>query len=141
MVSRAPPRNSLVVYTDGAARPNPGAAAIGVVILDASGRLVARIQRHIGRATNNQAEYQALIAGLERAIELGAPEVEVRSDSELMVRQLNGLYRVRKTELKSLFERSIQLAREFAAFSCVYIPREQNLADALSKLGLRQRQV
>ncbi|MBI4294988.1 MAG: ribonuclease HI family protein [Chloroflexi bacterium] len=133
------PGKSLIVYTDGAAQPNPGPAAIGVVILDASGHIVDKIQRYIGHATNNQAEYQALVAGLARARELGAEQVEVRSDSELLVRQLQGSYRVRKAELKPLFERSLQLARQFTRFCCVHIPRHQNLADAPSKQGLKQR--
>lgn len=141
MVAPAPSRKSLIIYTDGAAQPNPGPAAIGVVILDASEHAVATIQRPIGRATNNEAEYQALIAGLARARELGAEHVQVRSDSELMVRQLSGRYRVKKAELKPLLERSLQLARQFASFSCIHIPRERNLADAPSKLGLRQRNV
>lgn len=141
MVALAPQHKSLVIYTDGAAQPNPGPAAIGVVILDASEHVVATIQRPIGHATNNQAEYQALIAGLTRAREMGAAQVEVRSDSELMVRQMSGLYRVKKTELKPLLERSLQLARQFTAFSCVHIPRERNLADVYSKRGLKQRNV
>ena len=138
MVAAAASCVRLILYTDGAAQPNPGPAAIGVVILDTSGHVISKIHRHIGRATNNQAEYQALIAGLVRARELGAEQVEVRSDSELMVRQIQGRYRVKDAGLKPLFEQSIRLANQFVAFSCIHIPRKRNLADALSKLPLKQ---
>ena len=78
----------MVVYADGASRGNPGPASIGAVVYDASGREVQTVSRRIGRATNNEAEYQAAIAGLETALALGASQVSLRMDSELVVRQI-----------------------------------------------------
>lgn len=128
----------LTIYLDGASRPNPGPAAIGVVIEDEAGRVVNEISRAVGKTTNNRAEYLALIAGLEAATKLGAEEVGVRSDSQLLVRQINRQYRVRKAELKVLFERANQLLKGFRSFEIVHLPREQNKrADALAKRALR----
>ena len=92
----------LIIYADGAARGNPGPAAIGVVIADEHGRVLREISCAIGRATNNQAEYRAVIAGLEEVVGLGATHVELRADSELVVKQLNGRYRVKHPGLLPL---------------------------------------
>ena len=125
------------LYTDGASRGNPGPAAIGAVIRDGKGTVLARISRHIGKTTNNQAEYRAIIAALEEAIRLGAASVEVRSDSELAVRQINGRYRVKNKALKPLYQRVRELQSLFQAFSIVAIPRRQNTeADRLSNAAL-----
>lgn len=118
----------LIIFTDGASRNNPGPAAIGVVLQDGTGKRVAEISRFIGTATNNQAEYQAIIAALEKAAALAARSVELRADSELVVKQLKGEYRVKNAELKPLFERAQALSRTFSPFSIKYIPREQNSA-------------
>lgn len=129
----------LTVFADGASRGNPGSAAIGVIIEDESGRVIARISRRIGETTNNRAEYTAIIAGLEEAVRLGAEDVEVRSDSELLVRQIMGEYRVKSPALKPLFEQAYRLMREFQSSSIVHIPREQNkAADALGRKALRK---
>lgn len=129
----------LTIYTDGASKGNPGPAAIGVVIEDESGQVINQISRRIGEATNNRAEYLALIAGVEEAARLGAEHVEVRSDSELLVRQIAGQYRVKNPELKRLFEQVQRLIRKFQSFSIVHIPRGQNkAADALSRRALRK---
>lgn len=129
----------LTIYTDGASRGNPGPAAIGVVIEDEQGRAVARVSRRIGETTNNRAEYLALIAGLEQAARLGAEHVEVRSDSELLVKQIGGQYRVKSPALKPLFEQVHHLMKEFQSSSIVHIPRGQNkAADALSRRALRK---
>ncbi len=128
------------IYTDGASKGNPGPAAIGAVILDESGKVVSQVSRGIGRATNNQTEYLALIAGLEEAARLGVEHIEVRSDSELMVRQIRGEYRVRNTALKPLFEKAQHLMARFQYSRIVHIPREQNRsADALCHKALRKR--
>jgi ribonuclease HI len=116
----------LTIYTDGGCKNNPGPAAIGVIIQDGAGTTLETISRHIGMGTNNKAEYQALIAGLERALELKAQEVEIRSDSLLMVEQMNGRYRVKNAELAPLFQKAQELSRRLKKFSIIHIPREQN---------------
>ena len=127
----------VIICTDGAARGNPGPAAIGVTIKDERGHLIAGISRCLGITTNNQAEYRAVIAALEEASRLGARHVELRSDSELVVRQLNGLYRVKNAALKPLHQRVKQLIATFEGFSAVCIPREQNAAaDKLANKAL-----
>ena len=127
----------LIINTDGTAEPNPGPAAIGATIKDERGRVIATISQRIGRATNNQAEYRAIIAALEKAISLGASQVDVRSDSELVVRQLNGRYRVKKAALKPLYQQVKQLSSQFAGFNITHIPREQNTeADRLAGMAL-----
>jgi ribonuclease HI len=126
-----------LVYTDGASRGNPGPAAIGAVIFDDKDRECHRISEAIGRATNNEAEYRAAIAGLEAALALGARHVELRMDSELVVRQLDSRYRVRNPGLKRLFARMKDLRWRFASFTATAIPREENaLADKLANQAL-----
>jgi ribonuclease HI len=125
------------VYSDGASRGNPGPAAIGAVVYDEAGREAHTVSKRIGRATNNEAEYQAAIAGLEAALGLGGGSVELRMDSELVVRQLEFRYRVRNPRLRPFFERIIELRRRFEAFSVQAIPRDQNKrADQLANLAL-----
>jgi len=127
----------VVIFTDGAAEPNPGPAAIGVIIKDKQGRLITSISQRIGRATNNQAEYRAIIAALEHAITLGANQVEIHSDSELVVRQVNGEYRVKKVTLKPLYQQVKQLQSQLKGFTITHIPRHQNTeADNLANKAL-----
>jgi len=127
----------VVIFTDGAAEPNPGPAAIGATIKDEKGRLITSISQSIGRATNNQAEYRAVIAALEKAIELGAKHVEVNSDSELVVRQVNGRYRVKNAALKPLYQKVKQLQGLLRGFTITHIPRERNTeADKLTNAAL-----
>jgi len=123
----------LILHTDGASRGNPGPSAIGAVIRDGSGRVVASISRYIGETTNNQAEYRAIVAALEEAIRLGAREVEINSDSELVVKQIRGQYRVKKLTLKPLHQRVRELLGALDGFAIAVIPRQQNReADALA---------
>jgi ribonuclease HI len=127
----------LVIYTDGAARGNPGPAAIGVVLKDAAGATVATVCMALGVRTNNQAEYMAVIAGVEKAISLGAKEVILKSDSELVVRQLMGQYKVKNADLKEMYQKVVTLTGRLAKFSALNIPREQNKqADALCNQAL-----
>jgi ribonuclease HI len=127
----------LIVYTDGASSGNPGPASVGAVIKDGQGRTISLISRRIGYATNNQAEYRAIIAALEEAARLGAEEVDIKSDSELVVKQLKGLYRVKKASLRPLYQEVVQLASSFKAFSIIHIPRTQNTeADRLANQAL-----
>lgn len=126
-----------VVYADGASRGNPGPAAIGAVIYDDSGREMHTVSRRIGRATNNEAEYRAAIAGLEAALALGAHDVELRMDSELVVRQLDSRYKVRNPSLRRLFGRIKDLQWRFASFQVRHVGREQNRrADKLANEAL-----
>ena len=130
---------NFTLYTDGGARGNPGPAATGAVIYDASGAEVGHFSTYLGVATNNQAEYQALILGLGRLQKLIDDEhklgdilVTVLMDSELIVRQLNGEYRVKNKDLKPLFTKAEELAKSFGRVIFRHIPREQNaVADAL----------
>ena len=127
----------LVIYTDGASSGNPGPAAIGIVIKDGQGRAVSRVSRSIGHATNNQAEYRAIIAGLEEAVRLGAKEVDIKSDSELVVKQIKGRYRVKKATLRPLYQEVVKLAGSLEAFTVAHIPRTQNReADRLANKAL-----
>jgi ribonuclease HI len=127
----------LIIYTDGASSGNPGPAAIGAVIQDGQGRVISRISRRIGRATNNQAEYRAIITALGEAVRLGAGEVDIKSDSELVVKQLKGRYRVKKATLRPLYQEVVKLVGSLEAFSITHIPREQNReADRLANRAL-----
>ena len=118
--------NKVIIYVDGASRGNPGEAAIGAVIKDKQGRLIASISQRIGYATNNQAEYRAVIAALEKALKMGVREVELKADSELVVKQLKGEYRVKRVTLKPLYERVRQLQGKLELLTVRHIPREQN---------------
>jgi ribonuclease HI len=122
----------VVVHVDGGARGNPGPSGIGVVITDADGRELDRANDYIGVATNNAAEYRAVLLGAERAAALGAREVEVVNDSQLVARQLSGEYRVRSDDLRPLHAQARQALRSFERWSIRSVPREENeLADAL----------
>ncbi len=127
----------LVIHTDGASRGNPGPAAIGVIIKDEAGNRVAVISRCIGRTTNNQAEYQAIITSLETAVSMGTAQVDLYTDSELAVRQIRGRYRVRNQALKPLYRRVKELEQRLEHFNIIHIPREQNKeADSLTNRAL-----
>jgi ribonuclease HI len=120
------------LYTDGGARGNPGPAAYGFVLESEDGTVLAAEGEAIGVATNNVAEYNGLIAGLRRALELHVPAVEVVSDSELMVKQMRGEYRVKNEALRGLFLEAAQLAREIGDVQYRHVRRAHNeLADRL----------
>ena len=125
--------------TDGGSRGNPGPAAYGYVLEAEDGTVLAAHGERIGVATNNVAEYSALIAGLEKAVELAVPEVEVVSDSELMVKQMNGEYRVKNEALRELSSEAVRLARRIGNVSYRAVRREHNeLADQLVNDALDQ---
>jgi len=127
----------VIICTDGASQGNPGPAAIGATIKDKQGKLIGRISQRIGQATNNQAEYRAIIAALEEATRLGAKQVKINSDSQLVVRQINGEYRVKKATLKPLHQRVKKLLSSLDGFTITYIPRQQNQeADKLANMAL-----
>jgi probable phosphoglycerate mutase len=120
------------LFTDGGARGNPGPAAYGFVLEAEDGTVLAAHGERIGVATNNVAEYRALIAGLERALELQVPELEVVSDSELLVKQMTGEYRVKNAALRELSAQASRLARSVGRVSYTAVRREHNeLADRL----------
>ena len=133
----APEGTAWLLYADGAARGNPGPAAYGFVLDDPDGVPRVAAGAALGTATNNVAEYKALIAGLECALDHGASALEVRMDSELVVRQMTGIYKVRNEGLKPLFERARALARKFSSFRIAHVRREFNArADAEANRAL-----
>lgn len=117
---------TLTVYIDGGARGNPGPAGIGVVILDERKKKIKELYKYIGEATNNIAEYNALIYGLEEALSLAPDKVVVKMDSELVARQLSGDYRVKDEGIKPLFEKALGILKQFNAFEIKHINREKN---------------
>jgi len=122
----------VVLYVDGGARGNPGPAGIGVVITDPDGAELSRANDYIGVATNNVAEYKALIHGLQRARALGAHEVEIVNDSELVARQVTGEYRVKNPGLQPLHAVAEEALQAFECWSIRPVPRAENeVADAL----------
>lgn len=122
---------------DGAARGNPGEAGCGAVILDERGAVVKELCRYLGQTTNNVAEYEGLLMGLKEVVKLGGKRLRVQSDSELMVRQLNGQYRVRDDKLKKLHKKALELMGHLEAYRIVHVPREENrLADRLANRGI-----
>ncbi len=126
----------VILYTDGAARGNPGPAAIGVVLADTKGNILQELGETIGRTTNNEAEYRALLRGLALAAAYSG-EIEVRTDSELMARQLKGMYRVKAANLKPLHEQAQRALARFKSATIVIVPRELNRrADALANAAL-----
>jgi len=118
---------------DGGSRGNPGPAAYGVVVRNPSGEIVARLRKHIGRATNNVAEYYGLIAALDYAQSNQVRALHIESDSELLVKQMRGQYKVKSADLQPLFERAKKMSQSFASFRINHVYREQNReADALA---------
>jgi len=131
------PQRHLVAYTDGGARGNPGPAGYGVVIQDESGREVSTLSEYLGHQTNNFAEYQALIAALEYAVQHGPKALKVISDSELLVRQINGIYKVKNPTLRDLHARARQLIRQLDWFSIIHVLRGKNQdADRLANAAM-----
>jgi len=134
---KPPPPNYLVAHTDGGARGNPGPAGYGVVIHDSSGRKVAALSQYLGRQTNNCAEYQALIAALKYAIEHGPKALKVVSDSELMVRQIRGIYKVKDPTLRDLYARASELISQLEWFHIEHVLRGSNReADELANQAM-----
>jgi ribonuclease HI len=118
----------LIINTDGLSKGNPGTAAIGATLKDERGKMMATISQHIGVTTNNVAEYKALIAALRMAIKLKGTQVEIRADSELMIKQLNGRYKIKSVGLRPLYLEAAKLLGQFETVSLKHIPRELNSA-------------
>ncbi|HHT9141072.1 MAG TPA: ribonuclease HI family protein [Candidatus Tripitaka californicus] len=136
-VASALPTEEIVLYVDGAARGNPGKAGIGVVLRDKRGKVIEEAGQYIGETTNNVAEYRALLEGLRRSLARGVKGVEIFSDSELMVRQINGKYRVKSPSLLHLYMEAMKLLNNLTHWKIAHIPREQNSrADALANMAI-----
>lgn len=130
----------LQIHIDGGCRGNPGEAGYGVYVQDGAGAEVARLYGYIGVATNNVAEYQGLINGLRFALEQGARRVRVYSDSELVVRQVEGRYKVKHAGMVPLHRQAMDLLGRFARWSVTHVPREQNKeADKLANRALDEK--
>jgi ribonuclease HI len=126
-----------VLFSDGASRGNPGPAGIGAVLETADGRRLAEIAEYIGHTTNNVAEYRALLAGLERALAMGVCRLEVRADSELMIKQLGGVYQVKNARLLPLYREARRLLGRFERVELRHVRRELNTrADELANAGI-----
>ncbi len=121
-----PGRGMVIANIDGGARGNPGPAAYGIVLRDGGGATLLATGKCIGRTTNNVAEYYGLIAALDAARERGVKRLRVESDSELLVRQMEGRYRVKSPDLRRLHERAVKLSRGFEHFEIAHVPREKN---------------
>ncbi len=134
------PVRTIRIFCDGGSRGNPGPAGIGAVLLDASyepAAVIGTVSETIGIATNNVAEYQALVSGLELAEPFGARRIEVRADSQLLIRQLEGRYRVKNAGLQPLYRRAMTLLQAYAEVDLAHVYREDNVeADALVNLAL-----
>lgn len=129
-----------IIYFDGASKGNPGKAGAGVWIKNKDGDEVARISRYLGEKTNNEAEYLALLLGLREAKKRGSNSVHIFTDSELVEKQIKGIYRVRDLDLKELHKKVIRILKEFSSFVIEFIPREKNReADFLANQAIRKR--
>jgi ribonuclease HI len=127
----------MIAHVDGGSRGNPGVSGAGVVLEDTVTGALMEIAKPLGVKTNNQAEYWALLIALDTAIALGAREIEVFSDSEVVVKQVNGDYQCKSEELKLLLEAAARYALQFDSFSISHIPREKNVAaDRLSNVAM-----
>lgn len=127
----------LIIYTDGGARGNPGPAGIGAVLYDENNNIVAAVSEFIGEATNNQAEYRAVIAAIKKAKQLGAEDIELYLDSELVCEQLNQNYKVKNKGLAPLFVQIWNLSISFKKITYTHIRREQNQeADKLANQAM-----
>lgn len=132
-----PPGGVHIANIDGASRGNPGPASYALILKDASGKVVFQLGKKLGRQTNNVAEYYALLAALDYAVGHGIKALRIRSDSELLVRQIEGQYKVKSADLKPLHERALKLARQLEYFVIEHVMREMNReADALANQAL-----
>ena len=126
------------IYVDGGAKGNPGPAGIGIIIVDEKGNVIKEISEGIGIKTNNQAEYLALIKGLEEGLKFNLENVDFFLDSELVVRQLKGIYKIKNKELQKLFKKAQKLILKYKNISFSHIPREKNkLTDKLVKKAIK----
>lgn len=131
------PKEAVTIYVDGAARGNPGHAGIGILILSEGGKILKSMGRYLGKTTNNVAEYQALIAALKEAKTIGVSTIKVFADSELMVKQVKGEYKIKSEGLKPLYKEAITLLMGFKGYDIIHIDREKNFeADRLANQAI-----
>lgn len=129
-----------MIYIDGASKGNPGRAGAGVWITDGEGRKVSEVSRYLGHKTNNQAEYWAFLLALREAERLRGEHIQIFTDSELVERQIKGVYRVKDLGLRALHERVLQDLKTFSSFEIESIPREENKeADRLANQAIEKR--
>ncbi len=127
----------ITIYSDGAARGNPGPAGAGAVLTGADGSVVAEVCSYLGEATNNQAEYRALLLAIDEALRHGATRLAIYADSELMVKQIRGEYRVKNEELRPLHGEIVKRLREVKQYTIEHVPREKNKhADRLANRAI-----
>lgn len=130
----------LIIHTDGASRGNPGEAGVGIVILNKNHHIIEEVCKYIGKATNNVAEYQAMILAAQKAISHNAKKVTFKTDSELLVRQLNGRYQVKSANILPLYHELISLLKKIPVWKIQHVRREENVgADALANQGIDSR--
>ena len=133
-------RTSWQLFTDGASKGNPGPAGAGWVLINDLHSAPVKDCKFLGQATNNEAEYQALILGLQQALSCGIEEIRIHIDSELLVRQLNGLYRVKNPRLALLFHKVQEILLKFSKYDIMHIPREQNReADRMANEAIKRK--
>jgi len=131
----------ILIYTDGAARGNPGPAGLGAILRDAkTGEVLAELARFLGIRTNNYAEWTAVEEAVRQALELGASQVDLRMDSELVARQITGRYRVKHADLKPIHARVMAMLGQLDGYTVGHVPRELNKdADRLSNVAIDER--
>jgi ribonuclease HI len=128
------------LFTDGASKGNPGQAGAGWVLVNPADETVLKEGKYLGEATNNEAEYQALILGLKKSLHSGVKEIVVHMDSELLVRQLKGIYKVRNPRMAVFYREVNDLLPKFEKYEIIHVPREQNReADAMANVAIRDR--
>jgi ribonuclease HI len=131
------PAGEWLLMLGGASRGNPGEAGCGAVLFNPEGESVRELSRYLGKTTNNVAEYAGLLMGLEEALKLLVKRLRVESDSELLVRQLNGIYKVKEPRLIELNQKALDLLRRFESYRIIHVRREQNrIADKLANQGI-----
>ena len=132
-------RTTWQLFTDGASKGNPGPAGAGWVLINDHDSTPVKECKFLGQATNNEAEYQALILGLQKALSCGIQEIRIHMDSELLVRQINGLYRVKNPRLAVFFRQVQDLLLKFSKYAIIHIPREQNReADRMANEAIKK---
>jgi len=131
--------SSLTIYTDGASKGNPGAAAAGIAIYDSSGKIVKKVKKYLGTMTNNQAEYNALLIGLRAAHRISDKKIKIFMDSELIVKQIKGQYKVKNSELRVIYLEVLKQLKKFGGHSINHVMRADNkLADSLANEAIKE---